>query len=204
MCPHSLYSSTGAQICRSYKPTYILFLDRCSLVQVLYTHIHYIPQQVVICVGSTVHTLYISLDRWSFVQVLLYIVPSGLCKHDTCMEHQQVLFGYSVLVKCIVPCTNVLVLYPWLLVVDYDHGYGRLVYPCVIVTTQLSIRPLSPLRPCGPSGPGTPRTATFRLTSPVGFSIYYIVLRDRNAQKEIRYNIRRSRLLFTSDSSIGD
>ena len=73
-----------------------------------------------------------------------------------------------------------LVLYPWLLVVDYDHGCGRVMYPYVIVTTQLSIRPLSPLRPCGPSGPGIPRTATFRQTSPVGFSIYYIVLRDRN------------------------
>ena len=55
--------------------------------------------------------------------------------------------------------------------VDYDHACGRVVYPYVIVTTQLSIRSISPLCPCGPSGPGTPRTATFRLTSPVGFSI---------------------------------
>ena len=85
--PHTLCSSIGGHLCRSYTPTYIMFLNRWSFVQVLYTHIHYIPQQVVICAGIIhPHTLYSSigghlcrsytltymifLNRWSFVQVL--------------------------------------------------------------------------------------------------------------------------------------
>ena len=102
--PHTFFSSTVGHLCRFYC-TYIIFLDRWSFVRVLYTHIHYIPQQVLTCAGSIhQHTLYSStgvhlcrfytptyiifLDRWSFVQVLLYIVPSGLCMHDMSMEHQ--------------------------------------------------------------------------------------------------------------------
>ena len=99
---HTLYSSIGGHLCRSYTPTYIIFLNRWSFVQVLYTNIHYIPQQVVICAGIIhPHTLYSStgghlcryytptyiifLNRWSFVQGLLYMFPSGLCMYYRCM-----------------------------------------------------------------------------------------------------------------------
>ena len=85
--PHTLYFSTGGHLCRYYTPTYIMFLNRWSFVQVLCTHIHYVPQQVVICAhpihqhtlcsstGGHLCTSYtptyiIFLNRWSFVQVL--------------------------------------------------------------------------------------------------------------------------------------
>ena len=99
--PHTLYSSIGGHLCRSHTPISIIFLNSWSFVQVLYTHIHYVPQQVVICAGLIhLHTLYSStgghlcrsytpiyiifLNRWSFVKVLhthIHYIPQQLVIH---------------------------------------------------------------------------------------------------------------------------
>ena len=106
------YSSTGGHLCRSYTPTYIIFLRRWSFVQVLYTNIHYVPQQVVICAGTT-HphtwcssigghlcrsfrpTYIIFLNRWSFVQVLythIHYIPQQVVT-CACPAHPHTLYS---------------------------------------------------------------------------------------------------------------
>ena len=90
-----------------------------------HTHIHYVPQQLVIGAGTIhPHTLYIFLDRWPFVHGLLYLLPSGLCMCDICMyTPMNIVLLYSIGQK---HC-NIKQAYSVCLPgVDYGHGCGRL------------------------------------------------------------------------------
>ena len=57
--------------------------------------------------------------------------------------------------------------------------HNLLSHPALHDLFQTFLPLISPLGPCGPSGPGTPRTATSRLTSPVGFSIHWVLFCER-------------------------